>query len=42
MKSRDWHKLAMIRREARGNTSFVPSKKVYSRKEKHKSKKGLN
>lgn len=38
MRVRDFHKLAIIRREARGNTTSVPSKKLYSRKEKHKSK----
>jgi len=32
MKIRDYHKLAIIRREARGNTTFVPSKKRYIRK----------
>ncbi len=36
MKVRDFHKLAIVRREARGNTTFVPSKKVYKRKQKHK------
>jgi hypothetical protein len=38
MKARDFHKLAIVRREARGNTTFVPSKKCYSRKRKHKCK----
>jgi hypothetical protein len=38
MKPRDFHKLAIVRREARGNTTFVPSKKYYSRKRKHKCK----
>ena len=36
MKPRDFHKLAIIRREARGNTTAVPSKKAYKRKVKHK------
>jgi len=36
MKPRDFHKLAIIRREARGHTTFVPSKKRYIRKPKHK------
>ncbi len=36
MKKRDFHKLAIIKREARGNTSSVPSKKIYKRKIKHK------
>jgi hypothetical protein len=36
MKKRDFHKLAIIKREARGNTTAVPSKKVYNRKVKHK------
>jgi len=36
MKQRDFHKLAIIKREARGNTTYIPSKKVYSRKAKHK------
>lgn len=36
MRARDFHKLAIVRREARGNTTFVPSKKSYSRKKKHK------
>ena len=35
MKPRDLHKLAIIRRQARGFTSAVPSKKVYRRKAKH-------
>jgi len=38
MKPRNYHKLAIIRREARGNTSAVPSKKAYKRKTKHKNK----
>jgi hypothetical protein len=36
MKHRDFHRLAMIRGETRGYTTTVPSKKVYSRKIKHK------
>jgi hypothetical protein len=36
MKYRDYHKLAIIRREARGNTTSIPSKKIYKRKPKHK------
>ena len=36
MRARDFHKLAIVRREARGHTSFVPSQKSYSRKKKHK------
>ncbi len=35
-KPRDFHHLAIIRREARGNTTAVPSKKVYRRHAKHK------
>ena len=35
MKPRDFHKLAIIKREARGNTTAVPSKKAYKRKPKH-------
>ncbi|MEA3492274.1 MAG: hypothetical protein U9R27_10280 [Campylobacterota bacterium] len=35
MKKRDFHKLAIIRGEARGYTTTMPSKKVYSRKIKH-------
>jgi len=34
MKVRDFHKLAIVRREARGNTTSVPSKKRYVRKKK--------
>jgi len=33
---RDFHKLAIIKREARGFTSAIASKKRYSRKIKHK------
>jgi hypothetical protein len=36
LKPRDFHKLAIIRHEARGHTTSVPSKKEYSRKVKHK------
>lgn len=36
MKKRDFHRLAIIKGEARGNTTAVPSKKVYKRKEKHR------
>jgi len=36
MKQRDFHKLAIIRKEARGYTTTVPSKKAYTRKIKHK------
>ncbi len=36
MKHRDFHKLAIIRKEARGHTTSVPSKKAYTRKRKHK------
>jgi len=35
-KPRDWHKLAILRGEAKGTTTAVPSKKLYSRKKKHK------
>lgn len=38
MKRRDFHKLAILRKEARGHTSAVASKKVYRRKKKHKNK----
>ena len=38
MKTRNFHKLAIIRREARGNTTYVPNKKRYKRKQKHKKK----
>lgn len=38
MKQRDFHKLAIIRGEARGNTTYVPSKKVYNRKKKKSRK----
>ena len=36
MKQRDFHKLAIIKREARGYTTAVPNKKAYNRKIKHK------
>jgi len=39
MKPRDYHKLAIIRGEARGHTSFLASKKLYRRKAKHKKAK---
>jgi len=32
LKQRDFHKLAIIKREARGYTTTVPSKKIYNRK----------
>ncbi len=35
MKTRDFHKLAIIRKEARGYTTAIASKKLYKRKEKH-------
>ena len=35
MKQRDFHKLAILRGEARGYTTTVPSKKAYNRKFKH-------
>ena len=38
MKPRDLHKLAIIRKEARGYTTSVPSKKIYNRKRKHTKK----
>ena len=38
MKQRDFHKLAIIRKEARGYTTAIPSKKLYSRKVKHKNR----
>jgi len=37
-KQRDFHKLAIIRRQARGFTSAVPSKKRYVRHAKHKGR----
>jgi len=36
MMLRDYHKLAIIRKEARGYTTSIKSKKAYSRKVKHK------
>ncbi len=36
MKPRNYHKLAIIKKEARGHTSAVPSKKLYKRRDKHK------
>ena len=38
---RDFHKLKILKGEARGNTSSVPSKKVYTRKSKHASSHSL-
>jgi len=35
MKKRDFHKLAILRGEARGHATFVPSKKLYKRRGKH-------
>ena len=40
MKKRDFHKLAIIKGEARGNTTTVPSKKAYKREVKHKKSEG--
>ncbi len=42
MKPRSFHQLAIIRKEAKGNTTAVPSKKYYSRKMKHKNNKAIN
>jgi len=36
MKPRNLHQLSIIRKEARGHTTCVPSKKRYTRKVKHK------
>jgi len=36
MKQRDFHKLAILKKEARGYTTTVPSTKLYTRKNKHK------
>jgi hypothetical protein len=36
MKRRDLHKLAIIKKEARGYTTAIKSKKVYTRKAKYK------
>jgi hypothetical protein len=33
---RDLHKLAIIKKEARGHSSAVSSKRIYTRKQKHK------
>ena len=38
MKPRDFHRLSIIKREARGNTTTVPSKKAYKRHNKHKNR----
>ncbi len=35
MKIRDFHKLAIIRKETRGYTTAIASKKLYKRREKH-------
>ena len=37
-KQRDFHKLAIIRRQARGHTTAVPSKKHYRRHPRHKGR----
>jgi len=37
-KHRDFHKLKIIRGEALGATTFVPSLKTYKRHSKHKSR----
>ena len=36
MKPRNYHQLAIVRREAKGNTTVLLSRKYYSRKVKHK------
>ncbi len=36
MKQRDFHKLAIVQKLARGYTTAVPSKKLYKRHKKHK------
>ena len=36
IKIRDLHKLAIIKGEARGYTTAIPSKKAYKRHDKHK------
>lgn len=36
MKARNLHQLAIIKREARGNTTSIGSKKRFTRKVKHK------
>ena len=38
MTPRNFHKLAIVKREARGDTRTIPSKKLYSRKLKHRNK----
>jgi len=40
MKRRDFHKLAILRKEARGHTSAVASKKVYRHKKRLNEKFG--
>ncbi len=40
MKHRDFNKLAIIKREARGYTTAMPSKKAYKRHPKHKKAMG--
>ncbi len=35
MRQRNLHNLAIIKREARGKTTVIPSKKLYKRKQKH-------
>jgi hypothetical protein len=36
MKQRDFHKVAIIKRQVRGFTSVIESKKRYKRHQKHK------
>ena len=38
VKNRDYNRLAMIKGEARGYTTSIPSKKAYKRKSKHKKR----
>ena len=38
MTPRNFHKLAIVKREARGDTRSIPSKKLYSRKRKHRQR----
>lgn len=38
MRPRNLHALAIVRRQARGNTTAVPSKKRYRRHLKHKGR----
>ena len=38
MTPRNLHKLAIVKREARGDTRSIPSKKLYSRKLKHRKR----